>query len=831
MKRYYILLSVAILSDDKTKESKMPMEDDVCSLKFEDGPAGVPVLVALAARDIQKKVFSSVRPTDTLGSGASSNEPEHNEAEGRDGRMLVLGKVGIKELSSHAGVDFAAATEAANVDPGDFAIPARRFVLCNGWQSWSFAGELCGRERPRRALKPRLNLFVDHPAEPELRALARRGPGRRADSMVSHFFTVLRVGAARLALVSLGAFEPSSSFEPLPPSNGLPSDSRLPPVTFLIDSDSIRIAVFSDGAPFKAGEELARIAILAASDYFELKDKLAALFDAVSPNRFSSLSFLWGNTPGTATALGVAPGVGQGTAPSIAREAAASTNVEPFNTAAPVVQSVQAADLRSSPLLMGGYETWYNHYLKIDEVMVKNDLVALGKTPNLLNSYFSSHGKPLVFQVDDGWERRIGDWRPNEKFPGGMAALASSIAQQSYIPGLWVAPFLTMLDAPVAIEHPDWLLRKSPGAARQARQTGQARQGVETQRSVSRGHQSVAAGQSRQATAKSGGDNGDDGHDGHDADGGDGLVVAGWNPGWGGDFYSLDLSNPAVLDYLDELFDTIINEWGFRYLKLDFLYAGMLTSRSGEAWKHYCNALQRITSIKTNRAGQPVAFLSCGAPLESTAPFMPLMRIGADTRESWEYTSAKLVRHQGRPAAKTNLTDTLGRSLLDKVVLLNDPDVVFCRTTRISLKDHEKFLVGLVAKMFGSQLMSSDEPGALTDEERQFTEELCAYYDKLEGYEFGVERLSAKWPDVYRFFSRRGGIGAGIDGYIDGVINLSDRSRLLTIGSMGSAESSSSWADSIGGKRSRLEAVSSLAANEGRTALVPAHAMLLFGLP
>lgn len=690
------------------------MENEICSLKFEEGPGGFPVLVAYAARDIPKK--------ESFGSLPATVSRHGEEFDGLKGRMLVVGEVSIRELFSRAGQSFVEAVEAADVDPADFAVPARRFVLCNGWQSWSFAGELYGRERPRRALVRRLNIFVDHPAEAELRALARRGPGRRANSMVSHFFTVLRVGAARLALVSIGSGSPSSGRSC--------ACNSLPPVTFFVDSGTIRIAVFADGAAFREGDPVARVALLAAPDYFALKDEMAALFGAVSPNRFSALEFLW---------------KGAASATSAATPAAATTTTA--TTAATETSAAATASTSASqtPSMMGGYETWYNHYLNIDEAMVKNDLAALGKTPNLLNSYFSSRGIPLVFQVDDGWERRIGDWRPNEKFPGGMAALASSIAQQGYLPGLWVAPFLTMLDAPVAIEHPDWLLRKSPNV--------------------------------------------------------DNLVVAGWHPGWGGNFYCLDLANPEVLDYLEGLFDIIINEWGFRYLKLDFLYAGMLTSWRGEAWKSYCNALQRITSIKTNRAGQPVAYLSCGAPFESTAPFMPLMRIGADTRESWEDPQGKRVRHQGRPSAKNNMTDTLGRSLLNQTVLLNDPDVVFCRTSNIALKDQEKFLIGLVARMFGSQLMASDEPGALTDGERQFTEELCTYYDKLEGQEFGVERLSAKWPDVYRFFSRG-------ERTIDGVINLSDRSRLLTMDS----------------------ATTGLSGRDGKTALVPAHAILLFGL-
>lgn len=39
--------------------------------------------------------------------------------------------------------------------------------------------------------------------------------------------------------------------------------------------------------------------------------------------------------------------------------------------------------------------------------------------------------------------------------------------------------------------------------------------------------------------------------------------------------WALDLSRSDVEDYLVSLFDTIINVWGYRYLKPDF-YAGLM---------------------------------------------------------------------------------------------------------------------------------------------------------------------------------------------------------------------------------------------------------------
>lgn len=668
-----------------------------------------------------------------------------------DQPMQILAELPLRELCEAAGTDFTDALGNSGVSAEDFLRPAGRLVLASGWQSWSFAGELSRRERPRRAiLKKALNLFADHPAESEIHAIARRWA--RKPDIVSHFFVVIRKGGARLALVSDNVDIPRNAVDPGLGSGRHPSpspeeDRCLPPVTFFMGKSSLRIAVFAEGGSFRAGETIARIAILAAPGYFALKDKLGILFDA--PRRFEDLRFL-----------------SEGGADRPAPPKAAPT---PSPTAAPAPSS--SARLRP----IGGFETWYNHYLDIDETIISRDLEAIGSNANLANEMFLKRGKPLVFQMDDGWERKVGDWRPDEKkFPGGLASLAAAIEGRGLIPGIWIAPFLAMPDCPVALEHPEWILRGEAGAP----------------------------------------------------------VLAGWNPGWGGDVFCLDLSLPAVEAYIVALCDTIINGWGFRYLKLDFLYAGMLRgSRGGlqgsagaedstEArspgakarvpggrWEHYVRMMRRITSMRTTDKGLPAAFLSCGAPFESTAPFMPLIRIGADTREHWDWPILRLIGHQGRPSAKVNVGHSIARALLDGTAFVNDPDVVFCRTGKTTLADNEKFLIGLVARMFASQIMVSDDPsefGRASDavgdrgaslSEAAFTAELLSLYDAIGDGEFGIERCSPSTPDLYRFFSR--------DGTIYGNVNLSDRTRGIQV---------------------------ETPEGDLKPAVVPAHSILLFGL-
>ncbi len=439
-----------------------------------------------------------------------------------------------------------------------------------------------------------------------------------------------------------------------------------PPLSFLFRrrEGTVSLLAYAEGHRFRAGDLAARILVVRARSWFALKDVLR---EAYAPyDLFSRLAFLG------------APG---------------------------------------EPLVPGGYESWYNHYADIDEGLILADLRNLAGNGNLIDRLYIRPGKPTVFQVDDGWERTVGDWRVNEaRFPRGMKDLAGRIEEAGFIPGLWLAPFLVTRFAPLYREKPEWLLRDERGRP----------------------------------------------------------VAAGWIPAWGHDFYCLDLSIPEVLDYLTGIFDRAVNEWGYRYLKLDFLYAGMLRGsrrNGGPAWIHYRKALERLTSIRNRKDGKPVAYLGCGAPFEASFEFLPLMRIGADTREDWDWAQARFLRHPGRPSAWISMKDTIGRALWDGTVFLNDPDVVFCRTRRMRLSETEKELVALTARIFASQVMFSDDTADFEPAtEGAFTERIVELYGRISGREFRPERVPGL-RDVYTARSR--------DGRSAAVLNLSDSDAVV----------------------------------------------------
>lgn len=494
-----------------------------------------------------------------------------------------------------------------------------------------------------------------------------------------------------------------------------------PPVTLRIDRRRMRMAVelHSDGASFERGEELAELLLFHRKGYFAFADAVAALYRGL-------------------------------TAMSRAEALAAPSS--------------QGANRR---LAVGGWCSWYRYYTRVDETAIAGDLAGLAATPNLVRALFVERDRPTVFQIDDGWQRAVGDWEAHpQRFPGGMRRQAEAIAASGFIPGLWVAPFAVAPGARIVRERPEWLLRDEGGR----------------------------------------------------------LVRAGYNPNWEGIFYCLDLSRPEVRAYLRELFAKFIDEWGFRYLKLDFLYAGMLNGShavSGGAYRWYREALDPIVSVERTQRGEPVVFLGCGAPLESSLPLFGLMRIGADTKEAWDELDVRLIAHMGRPAAHINLRDTIGRAFMNRTLTYADPDVIFLRSRRTSLTRSEKELIAGVGMMFGSQLMTSDGYASFDDpREIELTRWAIALAELLGEREWGTLMLAR---DLWRCFSR--------DGEISGLINL--RSRRVRIAAADAARWGLHGArlPPSSPRRPRSAATGAVAANAGEAGadvVVAPHSLALW---
>ncbi|MDR1948140.1 MAG: alpha-galactosidase [Spirochaetaceae bacterium] len=605
------------------------------------------------------------------------------------------------------------------MDEGDreaFGDSGALAIQCGGWQSWSAGWELAGRD----------TLPVKVRFIPELLKLTNREgdtlwfppPALVAPSPES--------GADPEKAGVPAVPDPSARHEPAEKDwlvghfiTYIRSGDRylciasreggvLPPVSYHINRGRRRIIaeVFCPGKTWAAQEDMAELWVFFARAYFPFKDTLRALYG--QEKTFRSVSFLRAEAP-------FPPGP-----------------PEEQTSGAESPQAVRGGPFPGKAHLPGGYESWYNHYTDINEKLILEDLRGLGKTENLIKLRYQDRRKPAVFQIDDGWEMAVGEWEiDTRRFPRGLAPVAAEIAAAGYIPGLWLAPFLVTRGSRIFTERPGWLLREKPD---KPPMTAPERRGGKTRQPVTEDRPGR-------------------------------LVRAGFNPNWSGPYYCLDLSRKDVLEYLRGILDRVIDEWGFRYLKLDFLYAGLLSGAfagGGSPYEHYERACLVLTGRDKTAGGLPVAYLGCGLPLGPSYRHFPLSRIGADTREEWEWKPAKLLGHVGTPGAYTSLADTIGRSFMDGTVYINDPDVIFLRSRNCKLTENEKELIALTDFLLGGQIMFSDDPLHLEDADIGLTKRIAALYGKLEDDEYGATRLLR---DVFRLESRSARVA--------GLINLS----------------------------------------------------------
>ncbi|HEY8207310.1 MAG TPA: glycoside hydrolase family 36 protein [Myxococcaceae bacterium] len=246
-----------------------------------------------------------------------------------------------------------------------------------------------------------------------------------------------------------------------------------------------------------------------------------------------------------------------------------------------------------------GWCSWYHYYTRIDERACHRNLELAPRFP------------VQVFQLDDGYQRDLGDWlTPNAKFPSGLADLARRARDAGMVPGLWLAPFL-------ARKGHEWVLRDARGRP----------------------------------------------------------VKALWNPAWGAFrfAYALDPTHPGLRKHLRELFSTL-REQGFGFFKLDFLFAGALPGvRHGPAVTSL-EALRGGLQAIRDAVGDAY-LLGCGCPLEAGIGLVDSMRVGNDVTPAWStWIDRWIGRGFEQLSTRNCLRNTLVRAPLNGRLFHSDPD-------------------------------------------------------------------------------------------------------------------------------------------------------------
>lgn len=267
-----------------------------------------------------------------------------------------------------------------------------------------------------------------------------------------------------------------------------------------------------------------------------------------------------------------------------------------------------------------------------------------------------------IFQIDDGYEPFVGDWLDynGKDFPNGMKTIADAVHREGYLAGIWLAPFNVQRGkSRILKEHPDWLIRNPDGKPQL------------------------------------------------------GCVA------WGG-AYTLDIYNPEVREHLKKVFDTVLNDWGYDMVKLDFLYSQCRTPRNNKTrGTIMCEAMDFLRECVGDKL-----ILGCGVPLGPAFGVVDACRISCDVDLSYggKFYNSMSINNE-LPSAQNAINNSMFRRHLNGRAFLNDPDVFFLRDHNLTFTWEQKLLLAKINNLFGRVLFVSDDAGEYSEAELEVLKE------------------------------------------------------------------------------------------------------------
>jgi len=302
-----------------------------------------------------------------------------------------------------------------------------------------------------------------------------------------------------------------------------------------------------------------------------------------------------------------------------------------------------------------------------------------------------------IFQIDDGYQAKVGDWLTlKPSYPKGMKYLADKIHSKGYKAGLWLAPFNAQRKAKVVLDHPDWFVTNPKNGKKQL-----------------------------------------------------GSIA------WGG-AYTLDFYKEQPRAYIKRVFDTVLNDWGFDMVKLDFLYSVCRTPRYNKSrGQIMCEAMDFLRECVGDKL-----ILGCGVPLFPAFGVVDFCRISSDVNLQFKDQFYLDFTNQEVPSAKNAMNNTIFRRHLNGRAFVNDPDVFFVRKNDLrecdtmflkkgilKYTDEQKKLLAEINQMCGDVLFVSDNVGGFDDEQMAFIKKAFQKSERkvLDAYYTAPTRIFVKY--------------------------------------------------------------------------------------
>ncbi|HYL51685.1 MAG TPA: glycoside hydrolase family 36 protein [Acidimicrobiia bacterium] len=322
----------------------------------------------------------------------------------------------------------------------------------------------------------------------------------------------------------------------------------------------------------------------------------------------------------------------------------------------------RAGEARAGADYLTGWCSWYQYFERVSERVLRDNLARADAWPFEL------------FQLDDGYQRAIGDWlATNERFPSGLDGVADAIDASGHTPGIWLAPFLAAPGSEIARIHPEWLAA-APGA--------------------------------------------------------DGFAIGMYNDAWGGFMAVLDTTQPEVLDHLATTAAALVAA-GYRYLKLDFTFSAAMPGRYADPTLAPAERVRAGFAAIRRGAGDEAFLLACGAPLGAVVGVVDGMRIGADVAPWWDPAPDQGERLPGyeatTPSTHNAFVNTCTRSFMHRRLWVNDPDCVMLRTVDTHLAPPAAEAWARTVGCSGGLLVVSDDLGLVDVGARRLLDDVIAH--------------------------------------------------------------------------------------------------------
>jgi alpha-galactosidase len=244
-----------------------------------------------------------------------------------------------------------------------------------------------------------------------------------------------------------------------------------------------------------------------------------------------------------------------------------------------------------------GWWSWTAYYYGLNEGAALTNAQWLAQNLKSLGYNF--------FHIDEGYQYARGEYStPNATlFPNGMASLERKVRRMELTPGIWTAPFEVSNRSWVYENHPDWLVHNVQGIP----------------------------------------------------------IYIGTVGNSGERLFALDCTNPRAQEYLHQTYSTMVNAWGIRYFKLDFMDTSAI---EGQYYRPNTTAMeaQRVgLGIIRDAVGNDVLLDKDGSVMLNPVGYVDFGRISQDTGHTFQ-------------SSKEAASEIAARYYMNRKFYVSDPD-------------------------------------------------------------------------------------------------------------------------------------------------------------